>query len=445
MTRNVNAALPRAHAPSSTTLRLISFVFVGLTLIALAAVAYFTERGIAVSRDWVVHTYQVRSQLNDLQLELMRSQASETDNFRMREGQQLPQSREEVALATHTVSELRRLTQDNPRQQERLNALGAILKERVSLMESQPGSGRKREDAIGVRQRQVDSIVRSMQDEEESLLEQRLKSWDYLFKRNVMMLGIAFAVVILMLAYNFRLLAREVSRTRDTEKRVRDNAESYRSMSAKILELQDSERRRIARELHDSVGQYLAGLKINLNQLENGERAEPLRLIRETIGLTDCAIQEVRTISHLLHPPLLEELGFLSAARWYLDEFGKRGQVKVALSVVEPVDRLPQGGRDRVIPRSTGGAHQCVPPCRSPICGCSNHVPRWACEFNGCRRRERDSEGGAGSVPRRSGTRHRPGRNEGKTCGVRRKNQRGFIKQWSGRRGDYPHGVMRDD
>ena len=113
-------------------------------------------------------------------------------------------------------------------------------------------------------------------------------------------------------------------------------------MSAKILELQDSERRRIARELHDSVGQYLAGLKINLNQLESGLRIDAPKLIRETVELTDYAIQEVRTISHLLHPPLLEELGFLAAARWYVDEYGKRSQVKVSLLVDEPIERLPR-------------------------------------------------------------------------------------------------------
>jgi signal transduction histidine kinase len=188
----------------------------------------------------------------------------------------------------------------------------------------------------------IDSIVKNMQDEEESLLEQRLKAWDYLFRRNVLMLGLAFAVVTVMLAYNFRVLVTEVARTRDTEKRIRDNAESYRLMSARILELQDSERRRIARELHDSVGQYLAGLKINLSQIETGARVDAPKLIRETIGLTDYAIQEVRTISHLLHPPLLEELGFLPAARWYVDEYGKRSQVKVSLLVDEPIERLPR-------------------------------------------------------------------------------------------------------
>jgi signal transduction histidine kinase len=351
MAKYLNPAHSKTQASSFTALRFVSFVLVFITIIALAAVAYFTEHGIAVSRDWVIHTYQVRSRLDELQLELMRAQAAESSYLLTREGQQLPQPRE-ADLSAQTVTELRRLTGDNPRQQERLRQLGNMLKESVALLESSPASSeirvhlspneRERQEQIGIRQKQIDSIVRIMQDEEESLLEQSLKDWNYLFKRNVMMLGLAFTVVTLMLAYNFRLLVTEVARTRGTERQVRDNAESYRLMSARILELQDSERRRIARELHDSVGQYLAGLKINLNQLENEEQAEALRLIRETIGLTDCAIQEVRTISHLLHPPLLEELGFLSAARWYVDEFGKRGQVKVSLSVDEPIERLPK-------------------------------------------------------------------------------------------------------
>lgn len=351
MARNLNPAQSKQALPFNV-LRFVSFVLVFITIIALAAVAYFTERGIAVSRDWVIHTYQVRSRLDDLNVELMRAQASESLYLLTREGQQLPQRRHEADLAAQTVTELGRLTGDNPRQQERLRQLGTLLNESVALLETPPASSeirvrmspheRERQEQIEIRQKRIDSIVQTMRDEEESLLDQRLKDWDHLFRRNVMMLGLAFTIVTLMVAYNFRLLVTEVARTRDTEKQVRDNAESYRLMSARILESQDSERRRIARELHDSVGQYLAGLKINLNQLENEEQPEALRLIRETIGLTDCAIQEVRTISHLLHPPLLEELGFLSAARWYVDEFGKRGQVKVSLSVDEPIERLPK-------------------------------------------------------------------------------------------------------
>lgn len=76
--------------------------------------------------------------------------------------------------------------------------------------------------------------------------------------------------------------------------------------------------------------------------METGKEPDAPKLIGETLKLTDYAIQEVRTISHLLHPPLLEELGFLPAARWYVDEYGKRSQVKVSLIIEEPIERLPR-------------------------------------------------------------------------------------------------------
>jgi signal transduction histidine kinase len=338
---------------SSAAIRFVSLALVFLTIVALGALAYFTEHGIAASRDWVIHTYQVRSQLNELQLEVVRAETNETTGLLLHGEQQVLHSREQSDLARQTVTELRRLTADNPKQQVRLEQVRRMLEESDSLLESEAdfaGSHlqlsapeRHRQQKIGEQEKQIAVLVTSMQDEEEALLEQRIKAWDFMFKRNALILGLAFAVVTLLLAYNFRLLVGEVGRTRKMEKRSRTNAESYRLMSARILELQDSERRRIARELHDSVGQYLAGLKINLDQLESGGRIDAKKLIHETVSMTDYALQEVRTISHLLHPPLMEELGFLPAARWYVDEYGKRGQVKVSLRVDEPIKRLPRG------------------------------------------------------------------------------------------------------
>ena len=357
MTNSPKPVSRSAQVLTSTSLRIASFALVFLTIIALAALTYFTERGIVVKRDWVIHSYQVRSQLSELQLEIMQAKASETDYLLLQETKDLPLAKEETELAAQTVNSLRKLTKDNPQQVQRLNVLGQMLQVNSALIENRRGSRgitvqlspaeRQREQELGLRDQQIEAVVKRMLDEEESLLAQRLKDWDYLFKRNVLMLLLAFAVVALMLVYNSRALLLELARTKDTEKRVRDNAESYRQMSARILELQDLERRRIARELHDSVGQYLAGLKINLNQLESDSRIdEPKidrpKMIRETIALTDYAIQEVRTISHLLHPPLLEELGFLPAARWYVDEYGKRSQVKVSLWVGESIERLPR-------------------------------------------------------------------------------------------------------
>jgi len=105
------------------------------------------------------------------------------------------------------------------------------------------------------------------------------------------------------------------------------------------------ERRKIARELHDSVGQFLAGLKLNLSRLQRRE-LEPSpqnrSLLTESIDLTEKAITEVRTISHLLHPPLLDELGFHSAARWYVEGFAKRSGIQVELNMAEIVERMPR-------------------------------------------------------------------------------------------------------
>jgi len=352
MIKKDSAAAESSRTSSSTTIRFASLVLVLVTIVALAAIAYFTEREIVVRRDWVIHTYQVRSQLSALQVDILHARLNETTYLLERQQEQLADLREESDLAHHTVGVLRKLTADNPRQQQSLDqldemfngyaTLGARLPSTTGIEVELSATQRRNLADLESRARQIGELVRGMEVEEESLLEQRVQSWDHLFKRNVLMLGLAFAVVTMLLAYNFRRLVTEVALTKEIEKQARETAASYRAMSARILELQDAERRRIARELHDSVGQYLAGLKINLNQLEVGASVAPLQMIRESIGLIDCAIQEVRTISHLLHPPLLEELGFLSAARWYVDEFGKRSQVKVSLVVDEPVERLPR-------------------------------------------------------------------------------------------------------
>lgn len=119
-------------------------------------------------------------------------------------------------------------------------------------------------------------------------------------------------------------------------KRMEDAA---RSLSARILTLQDDERRRIARGLHDSLGQYLAALKMNIHMLA---AAGQNRMAAESLDIIDKCIAETRTVSHLLHPPLLDEAGFGSAARWFVDGFAKRSGIKVSLSLPRELGRLPR-------------------------------------------------------------------------------------------------------
>jgi signal transduction histidine kinase len=106
-----------------------------------------------------------------------------------------------------------------------------------------------------------------------------------------------------------------------------------RQLSNRLLTVQDEERRRLARELHDGLGQELTAAKM----LVDGIRAaESQRNAAEASKLIENALQQVRTISHLLHPPLLDELGLESALRWYLEGLEKRSGIKTSLEIQPP-------------------------------------------------------------------------------------------------------------
>jgi PAS domain S-box-containing protein len=137
-------------------------------------------------------------------------------------------------------------------------------------------------------------------------------------------------------------LEREIVEKRNAEHRLHRSEQSLRKLSLHLLRSQDEERRRIGRDLHDSLGQYLAVLKINLDSLELSLPANE-RARSEIVGcirLVEDAIKEVRTISYLLYPPMLEELGLKSAILWYLDGFAKRSGIKTTFEASPDFDRL---------------------------------------------------------------------------------------------------------
>jgi signal transduction histidine kinase len=123
---------------------------------------------------------------------------------------------------------------------------------------------------------------------------------------------------------------------------VQKRTASLRYLSAKLMRLQDEEHRRIARNLHDSLGQYLTSIKMNLESLSRADAANKEEVLSAALESVERSIAETRTLSCLLHPPLLDEVGFASAARWYTDEFAKRSGIKVKLDLPEGVDRLPE-------------------------------------------------------------------------------------------------------
>jgi signal transduction histidine kinase len=167
------------------------------------------------------------------------------------------------------------------------------------------------------------------------------------------LLAFLFSSIVIVALAEFRRRQHEKLRRAQGELETRVQArtadldaanQNLRKLSAHLLQLQDDERRRIARELHDSVGQMLAALNMNLSAV----RADIERLSKTANALADSEslvhemTTEVRTISHLLHPPLLDEAGLSSALRWYVDGFALRSKIQVDLDLPADFGRLPR-------------------------------------------------------------------------------------------------------
>jgi PAS domain S-box-containing protein len=120
----------------------------------------------------------------------------------------------------------------------------------------------------------------------------------------------------------------------ELERMVDDRTAALRRLSGRLLTMQDDERRRIARELHDGLGQELAAAKMMMDGIIGTKSVQAnQRAAKEASETIDRAIQQVRSLSHLLHPPLLDEVGLLSALQWYLDGLTKRSGIETALDV----------------------------------------------------------------------------------------------------------------
>jgi PAS domain S-box-containing protein len=131
---------------------------------------------------------------------------------------------------------------------------------------------------------------------------------------------------------------------RDITGRKRAEA-SLRRLSSRLLKLQDEERRRMARELHDLVGQSLAALDIYLSMIKQGEaKLNPAarQALSESLDLVGQCSRNVRTFCYLLHPPLLDEMGLIATLRWWAAGFAKRSGIRVELDMPEDLHRLPR-------------------------------------------------------------------------------------------------------
>ena len=241
------------------------------------------------------------------------------------------------------ISQLKALVQDNADQEsagEKLEqaAYGRCrtLDESLQLVESGK-STHEAQDNYSLQlvnwSRQTSAIAEGMRDEESRLLDRRLLLTNSLFLWIVAIFAVTFILSLYMLWEHYRVLTRELGQRKLAE-------HNARNLSVQLLSAQDQERRKIARDLHDGLGQTLVAAKMIADTIVNRppERQNLLDL-RELLGE---AVASTRSMSHLLHPPLVDELGFTSAARTYLEGFSRRTGVKVSFDLPDSEERLPR-------------------------------------------------------------------------------------------------------
>lgn len=316
--------------------------------------AYLMERSTLDVTQWVDHSYEVRLALSRLRGRLYEAESSRS--LYLITGSQTAWSslQESMSLIPQYMDSIKSLVSDNAPQLARAQALEPdvklVLSELPAPANTAPLSAAARTRDLDSSERLLTAQMRAataldaMRDAEEALLQLRQTSRRRQYEQMFLIVGLIFFATVLLLGFYFRMMLDEIRLSRDAERQLRDSAVSFRMLSAKVLELQDRERRRVARELHDSVGQYLAVLRMNLGQMNPVKESSPqlASLLPEALDLTDKAIGEVRTISYLLHPPMLDHAGLDGAVRWYCEGFAKRSGLKVEVDVPDFDERLPK-------------------------------------------------------------------------------------------------------
>jgi signal transduction histidine kinase len=359
----------------------------GVALACIAAVAglqYQTVRRLNEDNRRVSRHQSVLWQLNTVQSGLNRADAS-MQSF-VATGQQgyLAPYNQAIADLKQHLQELDRLTGDNSIQDDRFAELDRLANESLLALQSEADARKKGqlsaatllplEASIRKSNGSMRALSSGMEAEEfRALREWREQAQTANHQTNLLIwVGCLVACVLLAsagiglfadlaergkaeasraiayeaLQHTNEKLEREVKDRREAQAKLQESERRMRDLSVRVLQLQDEEHRRIGRELHDSVGQYLAALRMALDSAKTALAGKLIEnraqeKLAECVDLLDESIREVRTTSYLLHPPLLEECGLRSAIPSYVEGFSRRSGIQVTVDIAPDFSRLP--------------------------------------------------------------------------------------------------------
>lgn len=295
------------------------------------------------SEQWVRHTYAVELLLSDILADINKTGRDRQTFLASNSQQVLDEIERAHAVIDAQLAQLKAMVHDNADQEKACEKLEQIVAGRFATFEQSVEllrsgkSTHEQQDAYTQSlvqwSRQISDIVRDMQAVEARLLNTRSVNTQSVFLWAIVIAVFSYVVSLYVLWEHYRGLTHELQQRRIAE-------QNALRLSGQLLIAQDQERRKIARDLHDGLGQLLAGAKMAADWLL--KRPEDKQKLLELSELLGEAASSTRSISHLLHPPLVDELGFVSAARSYLQGFSKRTGIDVKVDLPELEERLPR-------------------------------------------------------------------------------------------------------
>ena len=311
---------------------LTALILLVLTAIVADKIAASYRRSVGM----VTHTREVELNVSRARLALARAELVLLE-------QQIPEDKRrqsyenQLREVRNQVDQIRVLTSDNTRHRTSLDTLDREvneLRDGVETVFLTPPTPEALAFADSQFQRAGDQLQK-MRIEEESLLAGRIEVSEAEYRRMLTFFRACFGFAALVLLWSSFDILRQTARTARAEKLVT-------SLNVRLQNAHDEEGKRIGRDLHDSVGQLLAAARIASSRIEATQNLP--EDAREQAGLameaTNEAIREIRTISYVLHPPMLDELGFVAAAQWFVRGFSERSGIEVNLDLPEDSRKL---------------------------------------------------------------------------------------------------------
>jgi signal transduction histidine kinase len=324
---------PRLIFTSALVLLLVSGMFSGWAIYRL----YQGDQ-------WVHHTYDIELTLASIESDLSTAGRSRTKFFESSDPRYLETFAQARTETLADLARLRALVADNQDQVARslrlesaINGRLAAIGRSLELAKTRPTDKVSQADLNTLLTEwaiQTSAVSDEMNRAEDILLQQRSRITGRRFDLIAAALALMFLLSVFLIWEHYRRLRGELKRRILAE-------QNARNLSTQVLRVQDDERRRISRELHDGLGQNLIAAKMIADSFATKPPTQGV--ITQLNSILEGTVSSVRSISYLLYPPLLDEIGLTSAAEWLIDGLSKRSDIRVTLEIKGAKRRLPAG------------------------------------------------------------------------------------------------------